>query len=394
MGAGLRIFKRGKFYWFELVYDGQRYQRSTRVKNQNVAGDIASAFRTGLAKGDVGITHRKRVPGFKTACKDFLTWSVQEHQAHPGTAERYRYSSLALLKYFRDAPLDRITADEVERYKTSRAAEYKTVSGKDKKRIQTKQRLRPATVNRELACLKALFNHAIKADHFIRNPVSDVRFLDENNQQERVLSYAEQRRYLAKASPVLRDVASLILETGMRPEEVYTLPDVNVDIARGFLRITKGKTPSARRRIDLTPTASEILQRRLEAPERQETPEHEATPFLFPCQADISRPLPGIQSAHTRALTDSKVPQFRPYDLRHTWATRAAEAGIDLVTLAAMLGHSRIQMVMRYAHPTQSHQSSATEKLIQHNAEQEKIERANEMRKASEAPVTPIRRQG
>src|SRR5262249_27050097 len=42
------------------------------------------------------------------------------------------------------------------------------------------------------------------------------------------------------------------------------------------------------------------------------------------------------------------------YDLRHTWATRAAEAGIDLVTLAAMLGHSKINMVLRYAHPTQS----------------------------------------
>jgi integrase len=374
----MRLFKRGSFYWFEFVYDGARYQRSTRVKNRNIAADIASAFRTSLAKGDVGITDRKRVPGFKTACKDFLDWSEQEHRAHPGPADRYRYSSLALLRYFRDAPLDRITPDEVERYKTSRAAEYKTVRGKDNKRIQTKQRLRPATVNRELACLKALFNHAIKADHLLRNPVSNVRFLDENNQQERVLSYSEQRRYLAKASPILQDVASLIIETGMRPEEIYTLQAVNVDLDRGFLRITQGKTPAARRRIDLTPTVFAILQRRLEATEL------EKTHYLFPCQSDIARPLPGIQSAHRRALQESKVTGFRPYDLRHTWATRPAEAGIDLVTLAAMLGFSRIQMVMRYAHPTQGHQSSAMEKLIQHNTKQEEIERASEMRKAAE----------
>lgn len=45
------------------------------------------------------------------------------------------------------------------------------------------------------------------------------------------------------------------------------------------------------------------------------------------------------------------MPRFRLYDLRHTWATRAAEAGVDLVTLAALLGHSKIVMVMRYAHP-------------------------------------------
>lgn len=54
---------------------------------------------------------------------------------------------------------------------------------------------------------------------------------------------------------------------------------------------------------------------------------------------------------------------FRLYDLRHTFATRAVEAGVDLVTLAAILGHSRIQMVLRYAHPTQEHQAKAMEKM-------------------------------
>jgi len=38
-------------------------------------------------------------------------------------------------------------------------------------------------------------------------------------------------------------------------------------------------------------------------------------------------------------------------------------SGIDLVTLAAMLGHSRIQMVLRYAHPTQKHQAQAMQRL-------------------------------
>ena len=54
--------------------------------------------------------------------------------------------------------------------------EPKTVRGTDKRRVETTQRLRPATVNRELACLKALVNHAIKADHLLRNPVSKVKF--------------------------------------------------------------------------------------------------------------------------------------------------------------------------------------------------------------------------
>ena len=64
-------------------------------------------------------------------------------------------------------------------------------------------------------------------------------------------------------------------------------------------------------------------------------------------------------------MKDSKVAPFRLYDLRHTWATRAAESGIDLVTLAALLGHSKIQMVLRYAHPTQEHQARSVERMEQ-----------------------------
>jgi integrase len=54
--------------------------------------------------------------------------------------------------------------------------------------------------------------------------------------------------------------------------------------------------------------------------------------------------LPKVNNAHDRAVRDSKVARFRLYDLRHTWEARAAETGIDLVTLASLLGHSKIQM--------------------------------------------------
>jgi len=60
------------------------------------------------------------------------------------------------------------------------------------KRKQTTKRLRPATFNPELACLKALFNYAIKSDLPLTNPVSRVKFLKEQNERTRVLSYDEQ----------------------------------------------------------------------------------------------------------------------------------------------------------------------------------------------------------
>ncbi len=46
-------------------------------------------------------------------------------------------------------------------------------------------------------------------------------------------------------------------------------------------------------------------------------------------------------------------------------------SGIDLVTLASLLGHAKINMVLRYAHPTQDHQTTAMERLEKYNAVQQ-----------------------
>jgi len=353
----MSIFKRGNVYWFHFLHDGQHIQRSTKQGNPRVARQIEAAFRTALAKGEVGITERKKAPGFKAAMRSFLAWSEQQHKRHPATFRRYRISSAALLSHFGDQPIDRITPDDVEQFKAARSIEHKTVKGKEKgTRKRTEQRLMPATVNRELACLKALFNHAIKSDLAVRNPVSRVAFLTEQNEQTRVLSFDEQARYLAAATPFLRDIITIMLETGMRPEEVYRIQPENVNLAGAFLFIPYGKTKAARRRVPLTLAARNVLTRRMAGLE---------TPFLFPCETDAARPVPKVNNAHDRAVKASKVAPFRLYDLRHTWATRAAESGIDLVTLAALLGHSKIQMVLRYAHPTQEHQARSVERMEQ-----------------------------
>lgn len=54
---------------------------------------------------------------------------------------------------------------------------------------------------------------------------------------------------------------------------------------------------------------------------------------------------------------------LRLHDLRHTAATKMIEAGVDLVTVSKILGHSSIQMTMRYAHPTTENMKRAVDKL-------------------------------
>jgi len=351
----MSIFKRGHTYWFHFHFDGRHIQRSTRQGNPRAARQIEAAYRTKLAKGEVGIHEPKAVPAFQEAMNNFLAWSQMQHACHPRTHLRYKTSSSALLRYFKNQRLDAITAEDVERFKTARGSEQRASDAREKNR----RTVRPATVNRELACGKAMYNFTIKSGLPLQNPFSRVRFLVEDNEQTRVLTYREQRQYLNAASQPLKDIAVLLLETGMRPEEVYTIDRENVHLSEGYLVNPIGKTKAAKRRITLTAAATQVVRKRLERAEGR---------YLFPHEKDANRPMLKVNNAHDGALKRSKVARFRLYDLRHTWATRAAMSGVDLVTLAAMLGHSRIQMVLRYAHPTQEHQAQAMQRLERFNA--------------------------
>ncbi len=97
----MRLYRRGKTYWFELIFQGERYQKSTKERNRVRAEGIAAAFRAALAERRVGIVERKPTPIFHDALKAFLNWSKCEHSEHPRTFQRYRTSSKALLVYLK-----------------------------------------------------------------------------------------------------------------------------------------------------------------------------------------------------------------------------------------------------------------------------------------------------
>lgn len=150
------------------------------------------------------------------------------------------------------------------------------------------------------------------------------------------------------------DIAAMILQTGMRPEEVYRIRRENVHLERGYLFNPYGKTKAAKRKVFLTEAVAVILRKRLDKVKGD---------YLFPGRGVGDRPIIKVNNAHAATLERAKLSHFTLYSLRHTWATRATEKGIDLVTLAAMLGHSRIQMVLRYAHPSEEHQAAAMRKM-------------------------------
>ncbi len=158
----------------------------------------------------------------------------------------------------------------------------------------------------------------------MKNPVSRVKFLQENNEIFVVVSPDEERLYLMAASQPLQDVATLMLETGARPDEIGKLRQQDVNLEKSFISIPDGKTRAVRRRIPLTARASSVLEKRVANAKGDYL-------FLGGRTGDIDKPIVKLNAAHNGAIARMGLKKFRLYDFRHTFASRMAMAGVNLV---------------------------------------------------------------
>lgn len=164
------------------------------------------------------------------------------------------------------------------------------------------------------------------------------------------MTYAEEKAYLLACHQPLRDFATIMIETGLRPTELRNLTVKDVSLENGgSLFVRKSKTKSGRRLIPyLSQRVIGIFLLRIKNSEDG---------FIFSSGRGL------VDNEHYRALERSGVAKFRVYDLRHTYATRQVECGTDIATLQELLGHSKIEMTKRYVHPSNDHKADAMRRM-------------------------------
>jgi len=184
--------------------------------------------------------------------------------------------------------------------------------------------------------------------------VKGIEFYEERG-RTRIVSLEEELAYLAETSQPLKDIARIILDSGMRPEQVFRIEVIDLDFSRWTIFNPVGKTPAARRKLTMTDEVFGILKARVDNAKGR---------YVFPSADNPDRPIGSVRKAHNAAIRRAKIKlTFRLYDLRHTYASRAVMAGVDLPTLAALLGHTSITMTMRYVHPAEEHKREAAGKI-------------------------------
>jgi integrase len=303
-------------WWISYNVEGKRIRMSTETKNRRAAETIHAKVLTDIREGK----------WFENAKGKTITFSeLWEKYQSRYVKVRDPYTIKHLLPVFGSRTLAAITTEMIEDYILGRSDEGAAAS----------------TIYKEYALGRRMFNVARKQWKWIaNNPWSDIEFSDLqeiDNERERWLTVDEERALIESAGPpYLADIIVFAIHTGCRRGEILSCQwRENVDMKRQTVTVQASKG-GTRKVIPMSDTLFRMLVERSKVTDISKR--------VFPYEMNA------VKDAFERAVEKAKLGDFHFHDLRHTFATRLVQAGVDLYAVKNMMGHRSIKTTERYAH--------------------------------------------
>ena len=282
----------------------------------------------------------------ETACpvplfRDFVSgpWKAAHYDRYkPSTKKTARYALASqLLPVFGSKPLDRISEARIGRW------------------FDRFSRTAPGNANHVLGRLRQILNFAVACGHIERNLAQGIAF-NRRAKLTRFLSTEELGRLHAVLDAQTRkdrrpqaDIIRLLLFTGCRKGEIMGLR--RSEIRDGMLALADAKTGP--RTVPLNSQARAILDRQPRS----------GSPFVFPSPRNPARPRCSTLGLWDRVRREAGIEDCRLHDLRHTMASQAVMNGVPVPVVSRLLGHSDVQMTLRYAHLADRDIEAAAERI-------------------------------
>ena len=254
---------------------------------------------------------------------------------------------------------------------------------------QREAKKQPVTINRNLQRLRGVLSKAVEWKVLERHPFAGlkplktdrtgrVRYLSVEDEESLRTALLEREESLRQARirfnewrtvrgrtmlpfrtgeyvDHLRPIVLLALNTGLRRSELFHLRWKDVDLTANWLCVDGATAKNGQtRRVPLNAEALATLQ----AWQRQTS---DAEPRVFPGVG--GQRLKRVDRAWRGLRKRAGLQGFRFHDLRHHFASRLVQSGIDLNTVRELLGHADITMVLRYAHLSPDRLAAAVEKV-------------------------------
>ena len=326
----MAIFKKNNTWYIDYYANGRR-KRESVGPSKELAKKVLQKRKVQIAENKyLDIKRDERIPFSEMARLYLEAYSKPNKRSW----SRDELSIKHLSFFFGNKYLHEITPLDIENYK-----------------VERKEKVCPATVNRELACLKHIYVKAMEWGKITTSPTSKIRLFKEKNQRTRYLEEEEIERLYEECSGHLKPIIVTALNTGMRKGEILTLKWVDVDLRNRVISILHSKNNEKRE----IPVNEDLFQALLRVPKNPKSS------YVF-CNGD-GVPYRDVKTGFKATLKRAKIDGFRFHDLRHTFASRLAMRGVDLKTVQELLGHKDIRMTLRYSHLSPGHKRAAVEKL-------------------------------
>jgi integrase len=333
----MAVYKRGGVYWFSFVYAGKRVQKSAKTTSKTVAREAEKNYRDRLERILAGIPAEKsqdRIRSIAEIVRGYLEHFDINHRERTVAINKSCLNHVTRL--LGGTLLSDLDEHQIRKYIRTRLDEG--VCGR--------------TINIELGALSRA----------IGQPWSrlwpKVRKLEERKDVGRALSAEEEVKLITMApevrrSPLIGLFVRVALLTGMRAGEITGLRWGQVDFAKRVISVGRAKTSSGTgRQIPMNGELHELLTAHAKWFTQYFGEAHETFclfPWGSPLPSDPKRPTTTIKKAWGNLRKKANV-DCRIHDLRHTVATKLAEAGTPESTMQALLGHMSRAMLERYSH--------------------------------------------
>ena len=291
---------------------------------------------------------------------DWVDFFLENYSKPPMRAEKTHEANERAGRHLKEAFGDRsireLTPDDIELYLRRRLqarVQIKTGAG-----VVQKDRLKPATVHQELRGLRRMLNVAVRKKLLPANPCAGVEFPVKVKGLFRphYMNWLEQQRVEFQALEYLRNIIRIITETGLRVyKELMPMKKEQVDLENAVVWIPDSKTPNGIAEVPLTDLASEAF--------REQIRISGSGQWLFPNDESSTGYQKSLKTVWRLTLRRAKVPYFRIYDLRPTYATRLSAGGVADEWVTQLLRQGDAKVFKKYSQMKLQMKREALKKL-------------------------------
>lgn len=319
----MSVFQKGNngkwYYRFQL--NGKEFYRACKgATNAKEAKQYEAIVKAELMKGNLGILQNKEQTYLYDATDIYLQYSETNKNSYKSDLSMTKH----IKEFFKNIELNSITPKTIEDFK-----QY----------LINKYELKNSSINRHLEALSKMFNLCIANGLIENNPLKDVKKMKKDNYTVRFLTKSEEKTLFEHLPERLKPLVICALKTGMRKGEILNLKWSNIDFNKNCIELLRTKS-GKKRKIPISKILKDVFLK-LKKDSKSE--------YVF-VNPQSNEPYNDIKKSFTTAVKAAKIKNFRFHDLRHTFATRLIEKGVDIVVVKELLGHASITTTMIYVH--------------------------------------------